>query len=75
MTREKLIAKTIDRISRLPDQKLKEVSDFADFLLSKIEDGEITEGIQKMAAESESFHFLEEEEELYKASDLKEKYR
>lgn len=75
MTRDKLIKKTIDHLSRLPDQKVKEVSDFAEFLLSKIEDHIITEGIQKMAAESKSFKFLDEEENLYSVSDLKENYR
>jgi hypothetical protein len=75
MTREKLIEKTINRLSKLPDQKLKEVSDFAEFLLSKIEDRNLTEGIQKLAADSKSFKFLEDEEDLYSASDLKETYK
>lgn len=75
MTREKLIEKTIDRLSKLPDQKLKEVSDFAEFLLSKIEDRSLTDGIQQLAADSKSFKFLEDEEDLYSTSDLKETYR
>lgn len=75
MTREKLIEKTIDRLSKLPDQKLKEVSDFAEFLLNKIEERNLTEGIQKLATESNSFKFLEDEEDLYSTSDLKETYR
>lgn len=75
MTREKLIEKTIDRLSKLPDKKLKEVSDFAEFLLSKIEDRNLTKGIQQVASESKSFKFLEDEEDLYSTSDLKEKYK
>jgi hypothetical protein len=75
MTREKLIKKTIDRLSKLPDQKLKEVSDFTEFLLSKIEDKNLTEGIKKLAADSKSFKFLEDEEDLYTAADLKEIYK
>lgn len=75
MTRGKLIEKTIERLSRLPDQKLKEVSDFAEFLLNKMEDRNLTEGIQKLAADSKSFKFLEDEEDLYSSTDLKEIYK
>lgn len=75
MTRQVLIQRTIDNLSKLPDQKLKEVSDFAEFLLSKLEDRLLTEGIQKLATNSESFQFLEDEEDLYTEADLKEKYR
>jgi len=75
MTREKLIKKTIDSLSKLPDQKLKEVSDFTEFLLRKIEDINLTDSIQKLASESKSFKFLEEDEDLYSESDLKEKYK
>lgn len=75
MTRELLIKKTIDSLSKLPDQKLKEVSDFAEFLLSKIDDQLITEGIQKLASDSNAFKFLEDEEDLYSIDDLKERYK
>jgi len=75
MTRQVLIQRTIDNLSKLPDQNLKEVSDFAEFLLSKLEDRFLTEGIQKLAMGSKSFQFLEEEEDLYTEADLKEKYK
>jgi hypothetical protein len=75
MTRERLIKKTIDNLSKLPDQKLKEVSDFAEFLLNRIEDQLMTEGIQKLVAESKTFEFLEDEEDLYSVRDLKERYK
>lgn len=75
MTRQKLIEKTIEKLSKLPDQQLKEVSDFAEFLLSKIEDRCLVEGIQQIAADSKSFKFLEDEEDLYSALDLKESYK
>lgn len=75
MTRELLIKKTIDNLSKLSDQKLKEVSDFAEFLLNRIENQMMTEGIQKLATDSKTFKFLEDEEDLYSVSDLKEKYK
>jgi len=75
MSRETLIRKTIESLAKLPDQNLKEVSDFAEFLLSKIDDKVITEGIQKLTTNSEAFRFLEEEEDLYSVNDLKETYK
>jgi hypothetical protein len=75
MLRELLIKKTVDNLVRLPDQKLKEVSDFAEFLISKLDDSLLVDAIQKAAAESQSFKFLESEEELYSRADLKEVFR
>ena len=75
MTREKLIKATIDRLSKLPVENLKEVSDFTEFLLKKIEEKQLTVGIQQLAANSGSFKFLEDEEDLYSVSDLKEVYK
>ncbi|HZX75321.1 MAG TPA: hypothetical protein VFE57_12920 [Cyclobacteriaceae bacterium] len=75
MTRETLIKKTLESLSKLPDQRVKEVSDFAEFLLSKIDDQIIIEGIQKLAANSASYQFLNDEEDIYTVADLKEKYK
>lgn len=75
MTRETLIKKTVDNLAKLPDQKLKEVSDFAEFLLNKIEKQLMTQGIQKLVSDSKSFKFLEDEEDLYSIDDLKERYK
>lgn len=75
MTREKLIEQTIDMLLKLPDENLKEVSDFAKFLLDKMEEKDHVKEIQPLSAESASFKFLEDEEDLYSISDLKEVYR
>lgn len=75
MNRQVLIANTIDKIKQLPDVKIKEINDFADFLLSKIDDKIILEGIQKMVSDSKAFDYLEEEENLYTVEDLKERYK
>lgn len=75
MDRQLLINNTINKIRLLPDGKLKEVNDFADFLLSKIDDKIILEGIQHLTSDSKSFEFLNDEEDLYFVSDLKEKYK
>lgn len=75
MSRELLIKKTIEDLTKLPDQKLMEASDFIEFLLNRIDDKIINEGISRIAAESKSFSFLEEEEVEYKTTDLKERYK
>ena len=75
VTRDILIKKTLDNLTRLPDQKLREVSDFAEFLINKIEGRLMTEGFQKLTSDSKSFKFLETEEDLYSKADLKEVYK
>lgn len=75
MNRQILIDKTIRKIRLLPDTKIKEINDFADFLLSKIDDNIIIEGIQKLTSDSKSFDFLNDEEDLYNEGDLKERYK
>ena len=75
MKRQVLIDKTMNKISLLPDIKIKEVNDFADFLLSKMDDKIIQEGIQKIVSDSKSFNYLKDEEDLYTVEDLKERYK
>lgn len=74
MNRQVLIEDTISKISRLPDVKIKEVNDFVEFLLSKIDDKIISEGIKELISDSKAFEFLKDEEDLYTVNDLKEKY-
>jgi len=75
MSREILLQRTIESLSKLPDQKMREVSEFAEFLLNKMEEQIIVAGIQKLGFESHSFHFLESEEDIYTINDLKEVYK
>jgi hypothetical protein len=44
-------------------------------LASKIDDKIISEGIKNIASTSKSYEFLHNEEELYRVSDIKEKYK
>ena len=75
MNRQVLINNTISKIRQLSDTKIKEVNDFADFLLSKMDDQIIREGIKEMISDSKSYDFLKEEEDLYTVNDLKERYK
>lgn len=75
MSRQELLDLTIDKIKKLPDVKISEINDFAEFLLSKSDDTLILEGIQKLTSDTTSFDYLMDEEDLYSVSDLKEKYK
>ncbi|HSO88359.1 MAG TPA: hypothetical protein VLQ91_17535 [Draconibacterium sp.] len=75
MDRNILIKDTIDKIHQLPDVKIQEINDFAEFLLSKIDDKILLEGIQKLTSDSKSFEYLKNEEDLYSVNDLKERYK
>ncbi|MDX9880909.1 MAG: DUF2281 domain-containing protein [Prolixibacteraceae bacterium] len=74
MERNVLIDSIIDKIKQLPEAKIMEVSDFADFLLNKIDEGILQEGIQKITSESKTFKYLLNEEDIHTVDDLKEKY-
>ena len=75
MERKVLIDNVISKIMQLPDTKIKEVNDFAEFLLNKIDDRIILEGIQKLSSDSKAFDFLKDDESLYSLNDLKEIYK
>jgi hypothetical protein len=75
MDKDVLIKKTINNIQRLPASRVKEVNDFVEFLLNRIDDQMITEGIQEIISTSKSLNFLKNEPDLYSISDLKIKYK
>ena len=74
MNRQILIDDTFNKIKQLPEIKIREINDFADFLLSKVDDEIIQEGIKKLTSESKAFEFLKDEDDLYTLNDLKERY-
>lgn len=75
MTKESIISKTIQVLERLPKEKVAEVADFADYILKKFEDQSIIEGIRTMAEKSDTFSFLNDEENLYDESDIIDKFK
>lgn len=75
MERNDLIENTILKIRQLPDAKIREIHDFAEFLLLKIDDQILQQGIQELASSSNAFSYLNEEEDLYSVNDLKERYK
>lgn len=74
MTKKGLINRTVETLERLPEDKIQEVADFADFVLKRYEEQILQRGIETIVSESDSFAFLRDEENLYDESDLKEKY-
>ena len=74
MSRQALIDRTVKVLNQLPDDKAVEVSDFADFVMKRYEEHQLSQGIQQMVSTSQSFDFLNDEEELYTIADLKEAY-
>lgn len=74
MTRQAIIERTIKAINQLPEEKAEEISHFADFVSKRYEEYQLTQGIQKLTANSQAFDFLNDEEELYSLADIKEPY-
>ena len=74
MDKKSIIEKTLKAIEVLPLEKAGEISDFAEFMLKRFEEGLLSDDIQALNSASASFDFLKEEEDLYKVSDLKVKY-
>ena len=74
MTRQAIIQKTIQALQTLPQDKAEEISDFVDFMLRKYEDLALQQGIQTIQSQSQTFAFLNQEEDLYSPADIKEKF-
>jgi len=70
LTREKLIIKTVKTLSKLPNDKVKEVSDFTEYLFKKYDEEIMQKGIEKLVSNSNTFDFLKDEEDLYSEADL-----
>lgn len=74
MSREELLKVTIEKLNQLSDKRLEEVSEYVSFLANRIDDKILNDGIKNIISDSKSYEFLREEDELYKVSDIKEKF-
>ena len=68
MDKSAIRERTIVNIRKLTVKKLEEVNEYVEFILSRLDEQIITQGIQEMASESKSFAFLEDELDLYSAN-------
>ena len=75
MTKETLIKRTLHSLSKLPKEKVREVSDFADYILKKYDEEVLQQGIEIIVSKSDYYDLLKNEEDLYTVEDLKEKYK
>jgi hypothetical protein len=74
MTKQAIIDKTVNYLNVLPDNKIEEILDYVEYLTLKHDDTLLNAGILNLVSKSKSFEFLKDEEDLYKLSDIKEKY-
>ncbi len=74
MTRKAILERTIRAINKLPEDKAEEISTFAEFVMKQYEEHQLSSEIHSMVTNSTAFDFLNEEEDLYTESDLKEVY-
>ena len=74
MDREELLKETISKLEKLPEDKIILAHEFTEFLYQKYEESILSEGAQKLSAESKSFDFLTDEENIYTMNDIKVKY-
>ncbi len=74
MNRQAIIERTIKAINQLPEDKAKEISNFAKFIMKQYEERVLTEGIAQISANTKAFDFLKDEEDLYTEADIKEPY-
>ena len=74
MSKKELIKQTINQLEKLPTEKIEEVYDYAEFICKRFEETSLIKGLTALNANSKSFAFLNEEEDLYSVEDLKERF-
>ena len=76
MVQEAVINEIVIKLKKLAkNQDAIEISLLIDKILQKQEDALLTKGIQILVSQSKAFDFLNEDEEIYSLTDLKEIYR
>jgi len=70
MSRNLLLNQAHEKLEKLSESKILEVIDFAEFLISKTEASTQNNMLLKMAASSQSFNFVNEDEVEYTLSDI-----
>ena len=71
MTKKTLLLQVNKKLEKLSADKIIEVMDFAEFLISKTQVSVDNETLLKMAATSDTFSFVNEDEVEYSLKDIK----
>ncbi|MDF9798220.1 hypothetical protein OKW21_003483 [Catalinimonas alkaloidigena] len=66
-----MINRTLETLEKLPEDRIHEIADFADYVLKKHEEQLLQSGIETLVSESDSFTFLHDDEDLYDENDQK----
>jgi len=75
MNKETIIKRSLKSLKKLPTNKVIEISHFIEFIYDKYnEEIEMQKGIERLIEKSASFSFLNEEEDIYKETDLIQKF-
>jgi len=75
MSKQEVISKTVTILDQLPVEKIQEINDFADFILKKLDDKTLQDGINQLVQKGKPYNFLEKEEDIYTVEDLKVNYK
>jgi hypothetical protein len=73
MTKKNLLKQVNQKLEQLTSDKIIEVMDFAEFLLTKTETSLHNDALLKMAASSKSFSFVNEDKVEYSLADIRAK--
>ena len=71
MTKKALIKKANEILEKLPNEKISELINYADFLIAKTENAVNNDELLKVAATSKTFAFVNEDKVEYTISDIK----
>ena len=74
-TREVLIKNTMNNLNRLSEEKVREISEYTDFLLTKLSEQILNTDIQEYIMTSDAYKFLREDEDIYSVNDLQVPYK
>ncbi len=75
MDRQVLIEKAIRYLNRLPEKKAADALGYIESLCEGKDDALLSKGMTRLAEQSKSLAFLDDEEDIYTVSDLRERYR
>ncbi len=57
MDKQAIIERTLKAINQLPEEKVKEISDFTEFILKQYEEQLLPKGIAYLTSNSKAFEF------------------
>ncbi len=75
MSKREILDQTVQKLERLPLDRLTEVANFTDFLLQKLEGQLLSRALTTLNTESAAFDFLKDDDDLYSIADLKDRYQ